>query len=106
LLNYLGPVLFELPPGALDKPAAQILTTMWPVWLTECANMIWFLISRDVGNKSGIAAPTYLAKLRGYLTLVADKAKKWKAEVTDADAVLVLDRLEDAVTRARSAVSN
>ena len=110
LLNYLGPILFELPPGAIDKPAAQILTTMWPAWLTECATMVWFLIERDTNNKTGIASPAYLAKLRGYLTVVADKTKKWKAEVeaeptAASEARLVLDRLEDAVARARAAIS-
>lgn len=105
LLDYLGPILFELPPNELDMPTAQILTTMWPAWLTECATMVWFLLERDTDNKTGIATPAYLAKLRGFLALVADKARRWKEDVSEPDAQLVLDRLEDSVARARAAVS-
>lgn len=103
MVDQLGPIIFELPPDALDKPTAHILMSMWPAWLTESANFLYFLIERDSQNASGIKDPARLAKLRGFLAVVQDKAKKWRADTTEPDAELVLNRLEDAASRARAA---
>lgn len=107
MLDTLSPILFELqPPDVLDKPTPQILQSMYPTWLTESANLLYFLIERDTENHSGIKDAARAARLRGFLSVVLSKAKQWRteAEVSEPSAGLVLERLGDAVSRARGAL--
>lgn len=105
LLEQLGPILFSVPVGPLDWPLNDVMASMWPVWLTECSNLVWFLLQRDTANATGFADRERLDTLRSdFLEPVQKSADKWHTEAGDNPSFeLVLDRLQDAVARALKA---
>ncbi|KAL1408224.1 hypothetical protein Q8F55_005030 [Vanrija albida] len=105
LLEQLGPILFSVPAGPLDWPLNDVMASMWPVWLTECSNLVWFLLQRDAANATGFADRERRDTLRSsFLGPVQRTANKWQIEAGDnASFALVLDRLQDAVARALKA---
>lgn len=105
LLTELGPILFTLPPAALDTPLDELLQTMLPAWLTECANMVYFLLERDRTNATGIADAAYLASVRdGFVAPLGARTGDWLKASPDPLATLVIDRMADALGRAREAM--
>ncbi|WOO77594.1 uncharacterized protein LOC62_01G001167 [Vanrija pseudolonga] len=105
LLEQLGPILFSVPVGPLDWPLNDVMASMWPVWLTECSNLVWFLLQRDTVNATGFADRERLDALRSdFLGPVQKAANKWQTDAGDNPSFeLVLDRLQDAVARALKA---
>ncbi|TXT13339.1 hypothetical protein VHUM_00706 [Vanrija humicola] len=105
LIEQLGPILFSVPAGPFDWPLNDVMASMWPVWLTECSNLVWFLLQRDTTNATGFADRERLDTLRSsFLEPVQQTANKWQSEAGDSPSfALVLDRLQDAAARALKA---
>lgn len=108
LIDMLTPILFRLPQvdSPLELPLPKLMASFWPVWLTESANFVWFLINLDKTNASGFADQANLTSLRNlWLMPVQNKAEAWAVEgKEDSEVELVLDRLVDACARAISAI--
>lgn len=110
LTDMLTPILFRLPQvdGPLELPLPKLMESFWPVWLTESANLVWFLIDLDKANASGFADQTNLTTLRNlWLLPIQNKAKILLEEgKEDSEVELVLDRLADACSRASAVIDS
>lgn len=109
LAEMLEPILWRLPPvdSPLDMSLAKLIASFWPVWLTESANMIWFLLELDVENQSGIRdRPRRTALKNLWLNPIQKTLAVWNSEGTsNAEVLGVLERLGDAIKRASDAVA-
>ncbi|BEI94966.1 uncharacterized protein CcaverHIS019_0705470 [Cutaneotrichosporon cavernicola] len=107
LTETLTPILYRLPTvdSPLDLTLPKLLESFWPVWLTESANFVWFLLGRDSENLSGFADQSRLTSLRNlWLAPVAAKAKVWTEEGRGGEGAMILDGLVDACVRASAGI--
>lgn len=105
----LEPILWRLPPvdGPTDMTLPKLVASFWPVWLTECANLLWFLLELDTDNNSVIKDQARLTSVKNlWLGRIQSRIKMWEEEVEgQAEVEGVLERLEDATKRANEALT-
>lgn len=82
---------------------------MHPAWLTECVNLLWFMIDLDKDNLSGVRNAEELGTInRQWLGPVEHKIQEIKASGTvdegDTDGAFIIDMWGVAVSRARQSV--
>lgn len=112
ILPSLSPILFTLPetdPPILEMSLSGLRETMYPAWLTECVNLLWFVFDLDKDNTSGIKSPETLVKLdEEWLTPIERLLRQIKAEgkldEEDTEGAFIFDMWDVAVARARLSV--
>lgn len=80
---------------------------MYPSWMTECANLLWFLLDLDSENKSGIKAQVALGAIQDeWLGPMRKRVEELKIEMggKEVEVAFVVERWHDAVMRASEAV--
>jgi hypothetical protein len=111
-LPSLAPVLFTIPeadPLFTDMSISELRQTMYPAWLTECVNLLWFIIDLDKDDVSGIKTPEKLGKIdREWLEPVERKLAEVRAsdelDEGDTEGSFILEMWDVAVARARQSV--
>jgi hypothetical protein len=112
LLQSLSPILFTLPTtddaqDILSAKMDEIVGTMYPSWMTECANLLWFLLDLDSENKSGIKDQKALGAIQGeWLEPMRKRVEELKIEMggKEVEVKFIVERWHDAVLRASEAV--
>jgi len=89
----------------------EVVSTMYPSWFTECANLLWFVYDLDVENKTGIRDPATLSKVKAdWLDPIVKRGEEWSKEAEsgegEARVGFVIQRLVDALERARQTVGD
>jgi hypothetical protein len=87
----------------------EIVSTMYPSWFTECANLLWFLYDQDTENKIGIRDPATLSKIKAdWLDPIAQRVGEWSRDAEsgegEARVGFVIQRLVDALERANQTI--
>lgn len=80
---------------------------MYPSWMTECANLLWFLLDLDTENKSGIRDQKALRAIQGeWLEPMRKRVEELKIEMggKEVEVAFIVERSHDAVSRASEAV--
>lgn len=99
------------PPIAQMK-LAEILGTMYPAWLTECASLLWFILDVDMNNASGIRDPEVLATIKqDFLESQATKVRELKGEAAGLEepafeVKFILELWDDSLCRADQAIGD
>jgi hypothetical protein len=122
LLERLGPILFEIPTSTRPDPRQaymsgmagmqvvsgtplqlgvdEIIGTMWPAWLTECANVLRLWLEVDRTNASGIRDSARLAAIdREWVEPQTSRLASLQKDAQDVEAQFVLARWLDALER-------
>jgi hypothetical protein len=109
--DTLAPIVFTLPAEepVLGLSLEEVVSTMYPSWFTECANLLWIIHDIDVKNKSGIRNQETLARIKGeWLDPLRRRAGEWsqqaESEAGEARVGFVIQRLMDALERASQAI--
>jgi hypothetical protein len=87
----------------------EVVSTMYPSWFTECANLIWFLYDLDTENKTGIRDTETLSKIKAeWLDPIAKRVGEWSRDAEsgegEARVGFVIQRLVDALQRAEQTI--
>jgi hypothetical protein len=98
-----------IPP--MELPLQDLLSSMWPAWLTDCASLFRVLLSVDKGDTTGIRDAKRLETLeKEWLSVMYDKIQGLKEEMNGLEVGMegefVLMRWEDAVVRAREGITD
>jgi hypothetical protein len=117
LLVSLSPILFTLPTAEdaqgqegdiLSLSLDDLVGEIYPSWMTECANLLWFLLDLDTNNASGIRTESTLGRIREeWLQPIKKRVEVLKVESEkkgDVGVMFILERWYDAVQRASEAV--
>jgi hypothetical protein len=111
--DTLSPIFFTLPQDdpVLEMSLEEVVSTMYPSWFTECANLLWFLYDLDTENHTGIKDPAVLSKIRTeWLDPIAKRVGEWSrdAESGEGEARIgfVIQRLRDALERADQTIGH
>jgi hypothetical protein len=117
LLEFLTPILFTLPTtedaqgqegDMLSLNLDDLVGEIYPSWMTECANLLWFLLDLDTNNASGIRAKSTLDTIREeWLSPTKKRVEVLKVESEkkgDVGVMFIIERWYDAVQRASEAV--
>jgi len=89
----------------------EVVSTMYPSWFTECANLLWFLYDLDTENRTGIRDQATLSKIKAdWLDPIVNRVGEWKREADggegEARVGFVIQRLTDALERAHQTVGD
>jgi len=110
-VDILAPILYTLPSDepVLDLSLEELVSTMYPSWFTECANLLWFMYDLDKENQTGLRDQAVLARIRGeWLDPLVSRVGEWTEEVDseggDARVMFVVQRLKDALERASQVI--
>jgi len=87
----------------------EVVSTMYPSWFTECANLLWFLYDLDMENKTGIRDAANLSKIKAdWLDPIAKRVGGWSKDAEsgegEARVRFVIQRLVDALKRANQTI--
>lgn len=112
LLRSLSPILFAIPTtddgqNPLSVALEELVGTMYPSWMTECANTLWFLLDLDSENKTGIRDQDTLRATRDEWlepTRKRVEALKKEAASREVEIAFIVERWHDALARATEAV--
>ena len=112
MFETLSPIILTLPQDepVLEMSLEEVVSTMYPSWFTECANLLWFLYDLDIENKTGIRDSTVITKIKvEWLDLIAKRVGEWSRDAEnqkgEARVGFVIQRLKDALERAQQTVS-
>jgi hypothetical protein len=107
----LSPIIFALPQDepVLEMSLEEVVSTMYPSWFTECANLLWFLYDLDKENKTEIRDPATLSKIRAeWLGPITQRVGEWSRDAKsgegEARVEFVIQRLVDALERANQTI--
>jgi hypothetical protein len=87
----------------------EVVSTMYPSWFTECANLLWFLYDLDTENKTGIRNRATLSKIKAdWLDPIVKRVGEWSRNAEsgqgEARVGFVIQRLMDALERANQTI--
>ena len=109
--DTLSPIIFALPRDeqVLEMSLEEVVSTMYPSWFTECANLLWFLYDLDTENKTGFRDPATLSKIKAeWLDPIVKRVGEWSRDAEsgegDARVGFVIQRLVDALERANQTI--
>jgi hypothetical protein len=109
----LSPIIFTLPQEepVLEMSLEEVVSTMYPSWFTECANLLWFLYDLDTENKTGIRDPATLSKIKAdWLDPIVKRVGEWSRDADsgegEARVGFVIQRLVDALERANKTIGH
>ena len=103
----LGPIIFDVTCVSDRWEHDESAETFRPAWYTECLQLFWLVLQLDKENKTGLRDRTYLDKLRvDWLGPLKQKLEAAKADMDgeDLETAFMLDRWDDALQRAESAL--
>jgi len=111
MFETLSPIIFTLPQDepVLEMSLDEVVSTMYPSWFTECANLLWFLYDLDTENKTGIRDPAVISKIKAeWLDVIAKRVGEWSKDAEnqkgEARVGFVIQRLKDALERAQQTI--
>lgn len=119
LKAHLSPILFTLPSSSsripspflahlgptptgppLQLPFDQIIVSMWPVWFTECSNLLRMLLIRDTENQTGCKDKEWLKEVEdGWVVPQLKRMEALHGDQADSSVIFTLDRWGDALHR-------